>query len=89
MAAEKYDDQNVLGSKEPAPYATQSSEEDVEIGGPAPLKRALESRHMQMIAIVSLFPSPLELLRKGTNHLMRETHLLGGCYRCWSICWFR
>lgn len=48
--AEKYEAQD-LGSKETAPVYTITSEEDVETGEPAPLKRALESRHMQMIAI--------------------------------------
>ena len=53
MSHEKFDAQDNLGSKETAPYITPSSEEDVEEGGPKPLMRALESRHMQMIAIVS------------------------------------
>ena len=59
MAAEKYDAQDVLGTNEPAPYTTQSSEEDGDVGRPEPLKRALESRHMQMIAIVSSSFPPL------------------------------
>lgn len=53
MGDEKFDAQDNLDSKDRAPYTTQSSEEDVEEAGPKPLKRALESRHMQMIAIVS------------------------------------
>lgn len=91
MDNEKYESQDVLGSKEPAPYTEPSSEEDVGVDGPKPLKRALESRHMQMIAIVSPSspPSPIEELREGTNHLMHKPHLLGRCYRCWSVRWFR
>jgi amino acid transporter len=61
MSNEKFDPQDNLGAKdEPVPYAT-AAEGDVEEGAPKPLKRALESRHMQMIAIVSLSlfaPSP-------------------------------
>lgn len=54
MSDEKLDAQdNGLGSKdEPVPYTT-AAEGDVEEGQQKPLKRALESRHMQMIAIVS------------------------------------
>ena len=59
MSHEKFDAQDNLGSKETAPYITPSSEEDVEEGGPKPLMRALESRHMQMIAIVSPPLSPI------------------------------
>ena len=58
MASEKFDAQDNLGPKEAGPYAAQASDEDVEEGGPKPLVRALESRHMQMIAIVSPSFSP-------------------------------
>jgi amino acid permease len=62
MAHEKFDAQVNLGSKDTAPYTTPSSEEeDVEVGQPKPLMRALESRHMQMIAIVSPSLSPTYL----------------------------
>jgi amino acid transporter len=54
MSNEKFNGQEKLGSDESAPYApTQFAEGDVEEGRPKPLMRALESRHMQMIAIVS------------------------------------
>jgi amino acid permease len=65
MAHEKFDAQVNLGSKDTAPYTTPSSEEDVEVGQPKPLMRALESRHMQMIAIVSPSLSPTHL--QGTH----------------------
>ncbi len=58
MSNEKFDDQDNLGSKDAAPYMAQSTEGDVEQSGPMPLMRALESRHMQMIAIVSSYLSP-------------------------------
>jgi amino acid transporter len=52
MSDEKFDAQDNNGSKETAPYAVpQTAEDDVEEGAPRPLMRALESRHMQMIAI--------------------------------------
>jgi amino acid permease len=59
MSQEKFDAQENLGSKDIAAYTTPSSEEDVEAGGAKPLMRALESRHMQMIAIVSPSLSPI------------------------------
>ena len=51
MSNEKFDAQDDLGSKGPPTYGTQTAEGDIEEGGPKPLMRALESRHMQMIAI--------------------------------------
>ena len=91
MSHEKFDAQDNLGSKETAPYITPSSEEDVEEGGPKPLMRALESRHMQMIAIVSPLLSPA--LPQGTIKKNKfsnaQNDLLGRCYRCRSIRWFR
>jgi hypothetical protein len=65
MSHEKFDAQDNLGSKDTAPYTSPSSEEDVEEGQPKPLMRALESRHMQMIAIVS--PSLSPTLLQGTT----------------------
>jgi hypothetical protein len=62
MSDEKFDAQDNNGSKETAPYAVpQTAEDDVEEGAPRPLMRALESRHMQMIAIVSPPPFAKEL----------------------------
>jgi hypothetical protein len=91
MSHEKFDAQGDLGSKDVGPYVTPSSEEDVEEGGPKPLMRALESRHMQMIAIVS--PSLSPTLPQGTTKKNRppnaQNDLLGRCYRCWFIRWFR
>jgi hypothetical protein len=72
MGDEKFDAQDNLDSKDRAPYTRPSSEEDVEEAGPKPLKRALESRHMQMIAIVSPNRlSPGETLKKN-EYLMRK-----------------
>lgn len=90
MANEKYESQDVLGSNEPSPYTAQSLEEDVDADGPEPLTRALESRHMQMIAIVSPSFPPLSPRTVKRNKLSNAQNLLlGRCYRCWSICWFR
>jgi len=73
MSHEKSDAQDNLGSKDTAPYASPSSEEDVEEGQPKPLMRALESRHMQMIAIVSPYLSPTLTQRtRRTSSLMRK-----------------
>jgi amino acid transporter len=70
MSNEKFDAQDDLGSKGPPTYGTQTAEGDIEEGGPKPLMRALESRHMQMIAIVSPNPSPPK--KKKKNYLMRK-----------------
>jgi hypothetical protein len=91
MSNEKFDVQDNLGSKDEPVLYTTAAEGDVEEGKSKPLKRALESRHMQMIAIVSL--SLFAPLRKGRlrriSFLTRRNPLLGRCYRCWSVRWFR
>jgi hypothetical protein len=76
MANEKYESQDVLGSNEPSPYTAQSLEEDVDADGPEPLTRALESRHMQMIAIVSpSFPllSPRTVKRNKLSNAQKSS----------------
>ena len=50
---EKFD-HDTKGLDDTPRYSAQPDADDVESNAPAPLKRALESRHMQMIAIVSL-----------------------------------
>lgn len=68
MADEKFDAKDNQDSKELGSPVPQSSEEDVEYGAPKPLMRALESRHMQMIAIVSpSFSLPLGPKSKLSN----------------------
>jgi amino acid permease len=69
MSNEKFDDGlDNLGPKELAPYAEQDGDVD---SGPKPLMRALESRHMQMIAIVSLSSSPL-LTKSPKGNTIKE-----------------
>jgi hypothetical protein len=73
MASEKLDvpdDLGSKGSKEQPPEEYPEQYVDVETGNTKPLKRALEGRHMQMIAIVS--PS-FTLKRRGR----RRTALRG------------
>lgn len=90
---EKFDGHDSPRSKEEPPYTVQQEGEiDVEEGEPRPLKRALESRHMQMIAIVSPISIVLVLQanpQKKEQAVLHKNHLLGRCHWCWSVRWFR
>ena len=71
MASKEQEAQGGFLSEEQVPSPVQYSMEDQEKGNVKPLKRVLQGRHMQMIAIVS--PFPLHFLPGHLPCILRTT----------------